>query len=97
MDKHEAGTGRGAGGMIAGIVIGALIGAGIALLAAPRTGEETRHQLSRRARALRDDAGERFDELSATTRRELRRRRRQLRDRLDDGVDSVRERLADGE
>lgn len=97
MDHHDEGSGRGSGGMIAGIVIGALIGAGIALLAAPKTGEETRRQLSRGARSLRDDASERFDDMSVRARRELKRRRRQLRDRLDEGVDSVRERIVDRE
>jgi gas vesicle protein len=95
MDQHEDESARGSGGLIAGIVIGALIGAGIALLAAPNTGEDTRRQISRRARGLRDDAAERFDDLSVRARRELKRRRRQLRDRLEDGVDSVRERSAE--
>jgi gas vesicle protein len=95
MDHHDEDSARGSGGLIAGIVIGALIGAGIALLAAPNTGEDTRRQLSRRARGLRDDATERFDDLSVRARRELKRRRRQLRERLEDGVESVRERVAD--
>ena len=95
MDHHDETSSRGSGGLIAGIVIGALIGAGIALLAAPSSGEDTRRQLSRRARGLRDDAAERFDDLSLRARRELKRRRRQLRERLEDGVDTVRERIAD--
>ncbi len=95
MDHHDETSSRGSGGLIAGIVIGALIGAGIALLAAPSSGEDTRRQLTRRARGLRDDAAERFDALSLRARRELKRRRRQLRERLEDGVDTVRERIAD--
>jgi gas vesicle protein len=95
MDHHDEQSAGGSGGLIAGIVIGALIGAGIALLAAPHSGEDTRRQLSRRARGLRDDAAERFDDLSVRARRELKRRRRQLRDRLEDGVDTVRERIGD--
>ncbi len=95
MDHHDETSSRGSGGLIAGIVIGALIGAGIALLAAPSSGEDTRRQLTRRARGLRDDAAERFDDLSLRARRELKRRRRQLRERLEDGVDTVRERIAD--
>ncbi len=95
MDHHDETSSRGSGGLIAGIVIGALIGAGIALLAAPSSGEDTRRQLTRRARGLRDDAAERFDDLSLRARRELKRRRRQLRERLEDGVDTVRERIGD--
>ena len=95
MNHHDDDSGRGSGSLIAGIVIGALIGAGIALLAAPHSGEDTRRQLSRRARGLRDDAAERFDDLSLRARRERKRRRRQLRERLEDGVDTVRERIGD--
>lgn len=73
---------RGSGGLVTGIIIGAIIGAGIALLAAPRTGEDTRRRLSRRARDLRDEAAERLEAASRRTRRELRRRRREIRDHL---------------
>jgi len=79
--EYEA-TDGGSGGLVAGIIIGAIIGAGIALLAAPRTGEDTRRQLSRRARELRDEATDRLEAASRRTRRELRRRRQRLRDQL---------------
>ncbi|MEO5579203.1 MAG: YtxH domain-containing protein [Gemmatimonadaceae bacterium] len=36
-----------------GLVIGSVLGAGIALLTAPQTGEDTRASLSRRARRIR--------------------------------------------
>ncbi|MCU0620007.1 MAG: YtxH domain-containing protein [Gemmatimonadales bacterium] len=42
---------------------GALLGAGIALLYAPSTGEQTRRSLQRRARKLRAMAEEKMDEL----------------------------------
>lgn len=38
--------------------VGALIGAGIALLYAPQSGKETRKQLARKARQLKDKAQE---------------------------------------
>jgi len=85
----------GVGGLLAGIAVGALVGAGIALLFAPQSGEDTRRDLSRKARSIRDDAADRLEDVSARTRREFNRRRRQLRERLDDGVDAVKERLAE--
>jgi hypothetical protein len=42
---------------------GALVGAGLALLYAPRSGEETRRSLQRRLRRLRAATEERMDEL----------------------------------
>jgi gas vesicle protein len=44
---------------VAGLLIGALVGAGMALLLAPQSGEETRRLLARRARRLADDARDR--------------------------------------
>ena len=49
---------RGAGILSLGIIGGALVGAGLALLLAPQSGEETRDRLVRRARRL----GTRADE-----------------------------------
>jgi gas vesicle protein len=79
-------------GMMAGVILGAVIGAGIALLFSPRSGEETRRDLARRARALGEDTRERVGEASRRTRRELRRRRRELRERMEEGMESARER-----
>lgn len=93
--EHGDESSRGSGGMIAGIVIGALIGAGIALLAAPRSGEDTRRELSKRARSMREDAMDRFDDASRRARRELQRRRRRLRSQLENGVEAVRERFSE--
>jgi hypothetical protein len=63
---------RGAGVLGIGIIAGALVGAGVALLFAPQSGEETRDRIATRARHLgaRADAG--WDDL----RDELRRLRR---------------------
>ena len=54
---------------LAWFVAGAVIGAGVALLFAPQSGAETRRQLKRKARHLRqmaedglEDLGERFEE-----------------------------------
>jgi len=44
-----------------GFLVGAVVGAGIALLLAPATGEETRHKLGGAARRLRQTAGDTLD------------------------------------
>lgn len=59
------------GGM-GSFVLGALVGAGLALLFAPRSGEETQEELRERARQLREVAEERVRDAS-----------RNLEDRLD--------------
>jgi gas vesicle protein len=47
--------------LMTGFMIGAVLGAGIALLLAPATGEETRRRLGETARRLRDNTGEALD------------------------------------
>jgi hypothetical protein len=44
------------GGSIGSFVLGALVGAGLALLFAPQSGEETQEEIRRRARRLREKA-----------------------------------------
>lgn len=46
------------------LLLGALIGAGLALLYAPQTGEDTRRGIKRRLRKVRAVAEEKIDELS---------------------------------
>ena len=60
MDR-EGGNG-GVRTFAAGLLIGALVGAGIALLVAPSSGEETRRLIARRARRLAADARDRYEE-----------------------------------
>jgi len=50
-------------GGLGSFFMGLLLGAGVALLIAPRSGEETRAMLFDRARRLRDAAGEGLDDL----------------------------------
>jgi gas vesicle protein len=47
----------------AGLLIGALVGAGVALLFAPQSGEETRRLIRRKAKHLADDARDRYDDV----------------------------------
>ena len=62
---------------VAGLLIGALVGAGIALLVAPSSGEETRRMIARRARRLAADARDRYDEARHELRQARERRRRE--------------------
>ena len=66
---------RGAGILSLGIIAGALVGAGVALLLAPQSGEETRDRIADRARRL----GSRADASWEDLRDELRRLRRRSR------------------
>ena len=56
MGQHEGGYGAGA--MIFSFFIGGIIGAGVALLTAPKTGEETRKMIRDFAEDTRDKAGD---------------------------------------
>ena len=67
---------RGAGVLSLGIIAGALVGAGVALLFAPQSGEETRERIVTRARRLGVRADESWDDLRDELRRLRRRSRR---------------------
>ena len=66
--------GRRARTFLAGLAIGALVGAGVALLFAPQSGEETRRDVSRKARRLARDARDRYDDVRDRVRRARRER-----------------------
>ena len=65
---------RGTRTFLAGLAIGALVGAGVALLFAPQSGEETRRQVSRKAKHLAREARDRYDEVRDKVRRARRER-----------------------
>ena len=65
-----------------GIALGALLGGGAALLLAPQSGEEVRAGIGRRARGIREEAGDAWDDL----RDELEWATRRGRKRLGRGV-----------
>jgi len=56
--------------LAAGIAIGALLGAGVALLAAPQSGEDTRRALTRHSRRLARRGREMWDDLGDGLRRQ---------------------------
>jgi gas vesicle protein len=73
----ENGNGR---NFAAGLILGALIGAGVALLFAPQSGEDTRRLIRKKAKRLARDTRERYDDL-----------RDKVRDRYDEARDKVRD------
>lgn len=75
-------------------VWGALLGAGVALLLAPRSGEETQEEIRQSARRLRTAAEDRVNNVRDEVTGTITRTRNQLHDRLDT-VRSVVESRAD--
>lgn len=78
---------RETGGGLGSFVIGALVGAGLALLFAPQSGEETQAEIRDRAQRLRDAAEDRVREVQ----RDLEERIDHARLEVQGRVDSMRE------
>ena len=76
---HDANHG-GAKTFTAGLLIGALVGAGVALLFAPQSGEETRHLIRRKARRIADEASDRYEDVRHRVRAARRRAEEALSD-----------------
>jgi gas vesicle protein len=72
---------------------GALLGAGVALLYAPSTGEQTRRSVQRRLRKLRAMAEEKLDEFSETVGSKRRQVMDDLEERAMEAGDAVEEGL----
>jgi gas vesicle protein len=70
-----------------GIVTGAVVGAGIALLFAPRSGQEIRQQLGQQYRGLADRVGEQAGHLRDQGRERVQQLRGQLSDRTSGSMD----------
>jgi gas vesicle protein len=83
---------RGSNGGVGSFVLGALLGAGVALLLAPRSGEETQQELRRRAIQLKDQAEDRVREVQVQLEERLEEARAELMDR----VEQVREAVEAG-
>lgn len=76
------------GAFLAGFVIGGLVGAAAALILAPQSGEETRHQIADRGRELRQVSTERLHEVRAKTEDYL----AETQDRIKDVTSQAQER-----
>ena len=71
---------------VGSFIMGLAVGAGLALLFAPRSGEETRRDLQRRAREVGDQAQELVSELTDTVNSKF----QQAKDTVGDRIDSAR-------
>lgn len=92
-DGNPGGPTRDRSSFLTGLVIGAAVGAGLALLFAPASGEETRRIVRKRSRALVRDAREGVEALRAGAGRTLRDKKEALRERLAQGLDDLEEEL----
>jgi gas vesicle protein len=74
---------------IGSFVLGIAIGAGLALLFAPRTGEETRRELQRRARKVGDQAQDFVAEVSDSVTQRFNEARQNVEERIDSARQAV--------
>lgn len=84
---------RDGGGGLGSFILGALVGAGLALLFAPQSGEETQEEIKARANKLKDAAQERVRDAQERLEHRLADARENVRHRVDDvkhAVDSGR-------
>jgi gas vesicle protein len=82
IEKHS-------GGGFGTFLWGALLGAGVALLLAPRSGEETQEEIRERVRRLREAAEDRVTGVRDSVNDSVSR----TRDRIQDRIDTVRDTL----
>ena len=81
-------------GGVGAFLLGAILGAGVALLFAPRSGEETQREIKERATRLRDVAEERVRDVQHQVEERLHQARGEVMERVDsirEAVDSGRE------
>ena len=81
IEKHEGGVGA--------FLIGLAVGAGVALLFAPQTGEETRQGLTRRAQRARARAQDLTDEMTESVGDRFRQARDQVEGRIENARQAV--------
>lgn len=81
-------------GGVGAFLLGAILGAGVALLLAPRSGEETQRDIRERATRLKDAAEQRVREIQQQVEERLEQARGEVMERVDtirEAVDSGRE------
>jgi len=81
VEKREPGIGT--------FLIGIALGAGVALLLAPQSGEETRRGLARRARRAQDAAQDFVEDVSGTVADKFQEVRASVEERIDATLDAV--------
>jgi len=78
---------------LTGLVIGAAVGAGLALLFAPASGDDTRRLIRKRARGLSRDAERGWTRARKRAGGILEEKKEALRDRLAQGLEAVEDQL----
>jgi gas vesicle protein len=79
----------GAGGGIGPLLLGLALGAGVALLFAPQSGEETRRAVARRARRAQDAAQDFVEDVSGTVADKFNQVRTTVEERIDATFEAV--------
>jgi gas vesicle protein len=90
VERHEAGVGS--------FIIGLALGAGVALLLAPQSGEETRRALARRAQRAQEAAQELVEDMSGTVAEKFSDVRSRVEEKLEatlDAVDAKKRKVSD--
>ena len=80
------------GSGLAAFLWGTVVGAAVALLFAPKSGEETQRDLREGARRLREEGRERLGDLRGSVEEGVERARAEVEDRVDAARDTVRDR-----
>ena len=81
VERNEPGVGS--------FLIGLALGAGVALLLAPQSGEETRRELARRARRAQDAAKDFVEDVSGTVADKFQEVRATVEERIEATLDAV--------
>ena len=74
---------------IGSFLVGAALGAGLALLLAPQSGEETRREIARRARRAQDAAQDFVEDVSGTVADKFQEVRATVEERIEATLDAV--------
>jgi gas vesicle protein len=83
VERHDAGGGIGS------FIIGLALGAGVALLLAPQSGEETRRAVARRARRAQEAARDFVEDASGTVADKFKQVRASVEERIDATFEAV--------
>jgi gas vesicle protein len=83
IERHDAGPGLGS------FIVGLALGAGVALLLAPQSGEETRRAVARRARRAQDAAQDFVEDVSGTVADKFQQVRASVEGRIDATLEAV--------
>jgi gas vesicle protein len=81
VERREAGVGS--------FLVGIALGAGVALLLAPQSGEETRRSIARRARRAQDAAQDFVEDVSGTVADKFQEVRASVEERIEATMDAV--------